>query len=86
MVGMLLNELIPARFQADHAKHVKEYFGSQSIRFEMGRDIHGMVRGPIYGRRADGEEFRVSIALAPTPLIQGKQGAVALIREVIEDA
>lgn len=58
VLGQPLSILLPTRFHAAHASHVRGFGGSESISRKMAE------RSPIYGVRRNGEEFSAEAAIA----------------------
>ena len=76
MRGMLLEQLMPARFRDGHVGHRSGYFAQARPRpMGSGRDL--------YGLRQDGREFPVEISLSP---IETEQGTLIMsaIRDISE--
>jgi PAS domain S-box-containing protein len=64
LLGQDLEMLIPERFRGNHPRHREHYFEAPAIRrLGAGRDL--------FGRRKDGSEFPVEIALSPIRTAQG---------------
>ena len=76
LVGKPVDVLIPNRFRARHPEHVREFLGSPHTR-PMGSGMD------LYGRRRDGTEFPVEVALSPMPTPDGML-VTAAIRDVTE--
>ena len=74
LTGKSLAILMPDRFQAQHQQHVKAYFDRQQTR-KMGSGLK------LWGKRKDGKEFDVDIALSPIEQ-DGKHFAIAVVREI----
>jgi PAS domain S-box-containing protein len=72
--GSPLSRLIPERFHAVHAEHVRGFFSAPRAR-PMGRGLD------LWARRADGREFPVEISLSPVRTGSGTFVAAA-IRDV----
>ena len=73
LIGQPVEMLIPARFRDNHAAYRTAYFEEPGIR-PMG------TRRDLYGRRKDGSEFLVEVALSPV-----RMGEDVLILSVIMD-
>lgn len=64
LIGMQIEELVPLRFAAHHAAHRAAFFENPGTRrMGEGRDL--------YGRRKDGREIQIEIALNPMRTEQG---------------
>lgn len=74
LTGKPLNILMPDRFQQHHQQHVQEYFKRNQTR-KMGSGLK------LWGKRRDGEEFDLDIALS-TIEHEGGRFAIAVIREI----
>jgi len=68
--------LVPERFRAEHLEDRKEYISAPHIR-HMGTGLE------LYGRRKDGSEFPVDIALGPMPM-RDDIVALAVVRDFTE--
>lgn len=79
LIGMVVEELMPERFRANHIQYRKTY-ANAAVQRRMGRDIREVV-----GLRSDGTEFPIEVILGP--ISQGDQPAIvcASIRDVSED-
>jgi PAS domain S-box-containing protein len=76
LVGQPVETLIPQRFHASHLRHRASYAATPSPR-PMGAGL------TLYGRRADGSEFPVEIALSPIQ-VGGERAYAASVRDVSE--
>jgi PAS domain S-box-containing protein len=72
VLGQPLELLIPDRFHAAHAEHVKR-FGRMGV---SSRHMGGSV--VVYGRRANGEEFPVDASISQLDTAEGKLFTVIL--------
>ena len=77
VIGRPLDELIPARFRAAHTEHIRR-FGETSL---TSRSLDG--QSPIYGLRADGEEFPIEASISLVE-VRGKKFFTAIIRDLTE--
>jgi two-component system, NarL family, sensor histidine kinase UhpB len=77
-LGSDLSRFIPARFQAAHAKQVRDFGASGVTELPMGK------RGIIYGRRANGEEFPLEASIARVD-VPGPQGTRRLFTALLRD-
>lgn len=78
VVGRSIDLLIPARFQADHQRHVRDFSQGSSRRSKMMGH-----RREVLGRRKNGEEFAIEASLSRR-LIRGKTILTAVVRDVTE--
>jgi PAS domain S-box-containing protein len=76
LLGKPIEILLPKRFQAEHAKHRKNYFTEPKTR-TMGAGLE------LYASRADGTEFPVEISLSPLATEEGTF-AMSAIRDITE--
>ncbi|MGZ5269681.1 MAG: PAS domain-containing sensor histidine kinase [Ramlibacter sp.] len=76
-LGMPLDRLIPDRFRAAHAGHMRE-FGATGV---SSRRMSGST--VVYGRRATGEEFPVDASISQLDTPEGKLFTV-ILRDVTE--
>lgn len=76
MTGIELENLLPERFREKHKEHRQRYMADPHVR-PMGRELE------LYGRRKDGSEFRVDIALGPIRIEQ-EHYVLAVIRDFTE--
>jgi two-component system NtrC family sensor kinase len=74
VVGQPLEIFIPERLRAAHVNH-RRGFGQQARTRDMGLGME------LIGRRKDGSEFPVAVALAPVSL-DGSPGTIAIARDV----
>jgi PAS domain S-box-containing protein len=77
VIGHPLTRLIPERFQAGHAEHVRR-FAATGV---TSRRMSGSA--VVYGRRANGEEFPVDASISQLPTPEGKLFTV-ILRDVTE--
>ncbi len=78
VIGRSLSLLIPARLQADHERHVRDFAGGSPRRTKiMGH------RREVLGRRQNGEEFAIEASLSRR-VIQGRTILTAVVRDVSE--
>src|SRR6476661_5451646 len=75
--GMSLDELIPSRYRASHAGHVRR-FGATGV---SSRRMSGST--VVFGRRANGEEFPVDASISQLDTPEGKLFTV-ILRDVTE--
>lgn len=77
VLGRPLELLLPARFVADHGRHMAEFARAPDVARRMGE------RRPVFGRRKDGTEFptEVSISKLETP---GGLLFTAIVRDITE--
>lgn len=76
LVGLPVQTLIPERFRDAHLRHHQSYISAPSSR-PMGTGL------TLYGRRADGAEFPVEIALSPINT-GGERMFAASVRDISE--
>lgn len=76
LVGLPVETLIPERFRDAHRRHHQSYSSAPSLR-PMGTGL------ALYGRRADGAEFPVEIALSPIDA-DGERMFAASVRDISE--
>ncbi len=76
LVDAQLEILLPERFRAKHEEHRREYLAEPHVR-PMGVNLE------LYGRRKDGREFHVDIALGPLQIEQ-EIFVLAVIRDFTE--
>ncbi len=76
MLGKEIEFLIPGSYRAKHKTHIEGYFDSATIR-PMGKNLK------LFGKRKNGENFRVEVSLSPT---QSEDGilVMAAIRDITE--
>ncbi len=74
LIGKPVEVLIPERFRASHPEHVRDFVASPHTR-PMGSGMD------LYGRRRDGTEFPVEVALSPMSSAAGTL-VTAAIRDV----
>ena len=77
VIGQSLERLMPARFQAEHSRHVSR-FGQTGVTSRRMGD--GTV---IYGLRANGEEFPMDASISQLQTAEGKLFTV-ILRDVTE--
>lgn len=76
LIGQFVEQLIPKRFQLNHARHRMNYSGGPHPRpMGLGLELHGM--------RRDGSEFPVEISLSPMETPQGLL-VTAAVRDITE--
>jgi diguanylate cyclase (GGDEF)-like protein/PAS domain S-box-containing protein len=76
LVGRSIDALVPAALAARHARHRKAYMHEPQAR-PMGQNLE------LRGRRADGSEFPIDVALGPAEA-GGEQFVVAIVRDITE--
>ena len=76
MLGRPIEMLVPESVRARHPAHVAAFFGKPDVR-PMGAGLH------LKGRRSDGREFPVDIAISPITTEWGRLGA-ASVRDISE--
>ncbi|AKP50553.1 PAS domain S-box protein [Cyclobacterium amurskyense] len=76
MIGEEIELLIPGGHKSKHKTHIKKYFDSASIR-QMGDGIK------LYGKRKNGEKFRVEVSLSPTQTDDGIL-VMAAVRDITD--
>jgi PAS domain S-box-containing protein len=76
LVGMGIEALLPERFRARHVGHRAGYTDQPRVR-PMGAGLD------LFGRRADGSEFPVSISLSPVTTDEGVM-VIASVRDVTD--
>lgn len=76
IIGHSIEQLIPERFRASHARHRERYVGDLRVR-PMGAGLE------LFGRRRDGTEFPVEISLSPIEDV-GRTLVAAAIRDVTD--
>jgi diguanylate cyclase (GGDEF)-like protein/PAS domain S-box-containing protein len=74
LAGRSVDTLVPAALAGRHAHHREGYHSAPRTR-PMGEDLD------LRGRRADGSEFAIDVALAPVG-IDGETFVVAIVRDV----
>jgi PAS domain S-box-containing protein len=68
--------LLPERFREEHKEHRRKYLAGPHVR-PMGRELQ------LYGRRKDGSEFHVAVALGPLQIEQDLF-VLAVVRDFTE--
>jgi diguanylate cyclase (GGDEF)-like protein/PAS domain S-box-containing protein len=76
LVGRSVDTLVPVALAGRHARHRASYHAAPRTR-PMGEDLD------LRGRRADGSEFAIDVALAPVG-VDGETFAVAIVRDITE--
>jgi PAS domain S-box-containing protein len=76
LIGKSLEVLIPERFRAAHAVHVRRYQATPTTR-SMGSSLE------LFGRRKDGSELAIEVSLSPVTLSTGP-AVCAAIRDISE--
>jgi diguanylate cyclase (GGDEF)-like protein/PAS domain S-box-containing protein len=74
LVGRSVDTLVPAALAGRHGRHRDRYDAAPRTR-PMGEDID------LRGRRADGSEFPIDVALGPTE-VEGERFVVAIVRDI----
>src|SRR5262245_12999833 len=74
VIGQTLDRLIPERFRAAHAEHMRRFADSGATSRRMGR------LGRVYGLRANGEEFPIEAAIS-----QMRTGDGVLLSVILRD-
>ncbi len=74
-LGGSLDRFIPARFRAQHGKHIAQFAYSGATSRRMG-DM-----STLWGLRADGEEFPIEASISQTQ-VAGKRYLTAILRDV----
>jgi diguanylate cyclase (GGDEF)-like protein/PAS domain S-box-containing protein len=76
-LGLPLSALLPERYRAPHAMHVRGFEHSAETRRSMGERLD------VLARRADGEEFAAEVSISRTE-VGGRMVMTALLRDVDE--
>jgi diguanylate cyclase (GGDEF)-like protein/PAS domain S-box-containing protein len=76
LVGRSVDTLVPAALAGAHARNRANYNAAPRTR-PMGQDLD------LRGRRADGAEFAIDVALAPVE-VDGERLVVAIVRDITE--
>jgi len=74
LVGRSVDTLVPAALAGRHSRH-RESFNAAPRARPMGEDLD------LRGRRADGSEFPIDVALGPTE-VEGERLVVAIVRDI----
>jgi nitrogen fixation negative regulator NifL len=77
LLGEPLDRLIPQRFQSAHREHVLDFCETNITQRTKGRLV------PIYGLRANGDEFPIDASISQTPTPAGKLFTV-ILRDVTD--
>jgi len=77
MVGRPLEQLIPQRYRAGHAEHIRAFGHTQVTRRRMGQ------LGRIYGLRRDGSEFPIEAAISQVDA-GGHRLYTVILRDITE--
>jgi PAS domain S-box-containing protein len=77
VLGRPLDQLIPERFRSAHASHIRAFAQTNVSRRKMGALI------PIYGLRADGQEFPVEASISQAH-IGGQTILSVILRDISE--
>lgn len=75
VIGNPLDWLMPVRFRAAHANHVKEFLATGTTSRRMGE------LQPLCGLRADGKEFPIEVTISTVSLASGPL-ATAIVRDI----
>ena len=73
-LGQPLDQLMPERFRATHASHIRAFAQTNVSRRKMGALI------PIYGLRSDGQEFPIEASIS-----QAKIGGQVILSVILRD-
>ncbi len=76
LVGQKIEVLVPERYRARHEHHREDFQGKPKVR-RMGAGLD------LYGKRRDGSEFPVEIALSPVPTERGTL-VMSAIRDITD--
>ncbi len=76
-IGQSLDRFIPERFRAAHKGHIKDFCETRVTRRSMG------ALGPLYGLRADGEEFPIEASISQIES-DGKSLFTVILRDIAE--
>src|SRR5258706_20024 len=76
-IGQSLDRFIPERFRAAHKGHIKDFCETRVTRRSMG------ALGPLYGLRADGEEFPIEASISQIES-DGKSIFTVILRDIAE--
>jgi len=76
LAGRSVDTLVPDALAAAHARHRAGYHRDPRTR-PMGEDLE------LHGRRADGTEFPIDVALGPTE-VAGERLVVAIVRDITD--
>jgi PAS domain S-box-containing protein len=74
VLGRSLDRLIPERFRADHASHIRKFTQTNVTRRQMGALI------PICGLRSNGEEFPIEASIS-----QARIGGQVILSVILRD-
>jgi PAS domain S-box-containing protein len=77
MLGRPLDRLVPERYRATHASHIRKFAETNVSRRKMGALI------PIYGLRSNGEEFPIEASISQAS-IAGQVILSVILRDVSE--
>lgn len=77
VIGKPLDLLLPGRFHAAHADHIREFGHSGQVARRMGERL------PISGRRANGEEFPAEASITKLD-VDGRRVYTAVLRDVTD--
>ena len=75
IIGNQVEMLIPERFHSQHGDHRRRYDSKPEVR-PMGLGL------ALFGRRKDGSEFPVDVALSPVQIEPGVPGVFAAVRDI----
>jgi len=76
-IGQSLDRFIPERFRAAHKGHIHKFGNTHVTKRSMG------TLGPLYGLRADGEEFPIEASISQIES-DGKKLFTVILRDVTE--
>jgi PAS domain S-box-containing protein len=77
VMGSSLERLIPPRFRGSHASHIRTFADTNTTRRKMG------ALTPIYGLRANGEEFPIEASISQAQ-IGGQKIFSVILRDISE--
>lgn len=77
VVGTSLEQLMPARFRSAHGTHIRGFSETNASRRKMG------ALTPIYGLRANGEEFPIEASISQAE-VTGRKIFSVILRDVSE--